>query len=263
MNSKAMIGIIGGSGLYELGLLGRPRSSTVHTPYGPHSIGLTIGEVGDVPVAFLPRHGLGHCIPPHRVPYRANLWALHTLGVRRLLTVSAMGGTRTGYKIGDVCVPDQIVDWTKGRQSTFFDGPRVVHTPFSEPFCPQLRRMLIDAAHGASGLSVHNEGTVLVFDGPRFSTQAESLLFREVLGAHLLSMTAMPEAILARELGICYATIAVVSDLDAFGDEPVCADSVNAVMRRSYPALTDVLRRVVHDTPTDTVCSTCASETSA
>jgi len=258
MTNTAKIGIIGGSGLYELGLLDRACAVSLHTPYGPHSTGFSVGAICETPVAFVPRHGLGHSIPPHRVPYRANLWALHALGVRRILTVSAMGGTRTHFRIGDVCVPDQIVDWTKGRPSTFFDGPQVVHTPFSEPFCPRLRRRLVDAGRHTSGVRVHENGTVLVFDGPRFSTRAESLLFREVIGADLLSMTAMPEAILARELGICYATVAVISDLDAFGDEPVCAEDVNAVMRKSYPALADVLRRAIAACSPDEPCTTCA-----
>jgi len=256
MKDQPTIGIIGGSGLYELGLLENQESLYVHTPYGAHSDGLRVGDVGPVHVAFLPRHGARHSIPPHLVPYRANLWVLRELGVRRLVTVSAMGGMRSAYAIGDVCVPDQILDWTKGRAGTYFDGPQVIHTPFSEPFCALLRSELARASK-AQGMACHEGGTVMVFDGPRFSTKAESLFYRNVLHADLLSMTAMPEAILARELGICYGTLAVVSDLDAFGDEEVNANEVNAVMRSTLPPIVEVLRLAtpaIADAPSCTDC---------
>jgi len=176
------------------------------------------------------------------------------------VTVSAMGGMRSDYAIGDVCVPDQIVDWTKGRACTVFDGPQVVHTPFSEPFCGALRAAL-DRASGERGLTCHDGGTVVVFDGPRFSTKAESLFYRNVLQADLLSMTAMPEAILARELGICYGTLAVVSDLDAFGDEEVDASEVNAVMRRTLPRIVEALRLAIPTIADAPPCTGCLSPT--
>jgi len=251
-----MIGVIGGSGLYELGLLTEAKLLTIHTPYGPHSPGLRIGRIGAIPALFLPRHGTGHTIPPHRVPYRANLWAMHTLGVKRLFSVSAMGGTHPEYRIGDAAVPDQIIDWTRQRSQTFFDGPEVVHTPFVEPFCPQLRSVLLAAAQ-ETGLRCHEGGTVVVFEGPRFSTKAESMLFRDVLKADLLSMTAMPEAILARELGICYATLAVVSDLDAFGEDTVSAHDVNEVMRRSLPAIAEAIERAIERVAGMVTCEAC------
>jgi len=256
IDERAQIGLIGGSGLYELGLLEGVCSVTLHTPYGAHSDGLCLGTIEGVSVAFLPRHGLGHRIPPHEVPYRANLWAMHALGVRRAVTVSAMGGTRTEYRVGDTCVPDQIIDWTRTRRNTFFDGPHVVHTPFEEPFCPVLREALRNGALDI-GLQCHDGATVAVFDGPRFSTRAESRLFRDVLKADLLSMTAMPEAILARELGICYATIAVVSDLDAFGSEPVSHAEVSAVMARTLPAVADAVARAVPNIDAATRCPAC------
>jgi len=256
MDRQAKIGVIGGSGLYELGLLAEAEPLTIHTPYGPHSPGLRIGRISTTPALFLPRHGTGHTIPPHRVPYRANLWAMHTLGVQRIFSVSAMGGMNPEYRIGDVAVPDQIIDWTKQRTRTFFDGPNVVHTPFVEPFCRQLRSALHSAAEGA-GLRCYEGGTVVVFEGPRFSTKAESMFFRDVLKADLLSMTAMPEAILARELGICYATLAVISDLDAFGKETVSASDVNEVMRRSLPALGETIERAVEAVSGMAPCEEC------
>ena len=256
MDWETRIALIGGSGLYEFGLLESSQPLTLHTPYGQHSDGLRTGAIGGIAACFLPRHGTGHSIPPHRVPYRANLWALRTLGVRKLLTVSAMGGVHPDLRIGDTCVPDQIIDWTRSRDQTFFDGPVVVHTPFVEPFCPRLRSQLLAAAQN-SGLPSHDGGTVVVFEGPRFSTKAESMLLRDVFKADLLSMTTMPEAILARELGICYGTLAVVTDLDAFGEDPVSAQEVNEVMRQSRPRIAAIIERTVRSIVSQEQCDAC------
>ena len=256
MIQEPRVALIGGSGLYNLGILKDSEPATLHTPYGPHSDGLRIGTIGGTPTCFVPRHGLEHTIPPHRVPYRANLWALRTMGVRRLLTVSAMGGVHPDLRIGDTCVPDQIIDWTRSRHQTFFDGPIVAHTPFVEPFCPHLRAQLLVAAQD-SGFPSHDGGTVVVFEGPRFSTRAESMLLRDVFRADLLSMTAMPEAILARELGICYGTLAVVTDLDAFGEDPVSAQEVNDVMRLSLPRIAAIIERTILGIAGQTRCEVC------
>ncbi|MCD5408556.1 S-methyl-5'-thioadenosine phosphorylase [Candidatus Bipolaricaulota bacterium] len=246
--SPAKVAVIGGSGLYRLGLLEGARPVEVHTPYGPHSPGLMLGEISGHVVAFLPRHGLGHRIPPHKVPYRANIWALRELGAERIVALSAMGGLRPDYRIGDLVLPDQFIDWTKGRPSTFFDGPKVVHTSLADPFCPELREVLAQAAQEA-GFRVHKTGTALTFEGPRFSTRAESRMFREILGADLLSMTQVPEVVLARELSICYATCAVVTDLDVWGTEPVRADEVTQVMREAEPKLAQLLTWAIPEIP--------------
>lgn len=246
--SPAKTAVIGGSGLYRLGLLEQARPVEVHTPYGLHSSGLTVGEVAGRKVAFLPRHGLSHRLPPHRVPYRANIWALRELGVERVVAVSAMGGLRPDYEIGDLVLPDQFIDWTRGRQATFFDGPKVVHTSMADPFCQELRGLLAEKAE-AAGFRVHRQGTALTFEGPRFSTRAESRMFREVLGAELLSMTQVPEVVLAREFGMCYASCAVVTDLDVWGAEPVRADEVTQVMREAEPKLAELLSRAIPKIP--------------
>jgi 5'-methylthioadenosine phosphorylase len=246
--SPVKVAVIGGSGLYRLGLLENAEPVEVHTPYGSHSSGLTVGRLAGRKVAFLPRHGLGHRIPPHKIPYRANIWALRELGVERVVAVSAMGGLRPDYEIGDLVLPDQFIDWTRGRRATFFDGPQVVHTSMADPFCPKLRELLGEAAEGA-GFRVHTQGTALTFEGPRFSTRAESRVFREVLGADLLSMTQVPEVVLARELGMCYATCAVVTDLDVWGTEPVRADEVTQVMREAEPKIAELLSRAVPAIP--------------
>lgn len=235
------LAVIGGSGLYKLGVLTAQEPVHLHTPYGPHSDGLVVGEMSGRRVAFLPRHGIDHRIPPHRIPYRANIWALKELGARRIVAVSAMGGLRREYSIGDLVLPDQFIDWTRGRPSTFYDGPVVVHTSLSDPFCPELRRVLMETIEQLH-LSGHSQGVCLCFEGPRFSTRAESRMFREVLGVDLLSMTLVPEVVLARELGMCYATCAVVTDLDVWGKEVVQAVEVNRVMEENTPKLAELLQ---------------------
>ena len=251
--SPAKVAVIGGSGLYRLGLLAGAEPVNLHTPYGPHSDGLVMGCLAGRKIAFLPRHGLSHRLPPHKVPYRANIWALRELGVERVVALSAMGGLRPDYEIGDLVITDQFIDWTRGRECTFFDGPRVVHTSMADPFCPELRGILARAAE-AAGFRVHTSGTALTFEGPRFSTRAESRIFRDILGADLLSMTQVPEVVLARELGMCYATCAVVTDLDVWGTAPVRADEVTQVMKRAEPKLAELLSRAIPEIPEARSC---------
>lgn len=247
------IGVIGGSGIYRLGILSQVQEVRKATPYGVPSPGLVLGRIGEVEVAFLPRHGREHQIPPHRLPYRANIWALRELGVARILGFFAMGGLRPDHQIGDLVLPDQFVDWTKGRLSTFFDGPKVVHTSMADPFCPELRGILGKTAE-EMGLRIHKNGTVLVFEGPRFSTRAESRLYREVFGVDLLSMTLVPEIVLAWELRMCYATVAVVTDLDVWGQEPVRHAEVALVMEESLPRLAELLLMALPRIPQERTC---------
>ncbi len=252
--------VIGGSGLYRLGLLQEPTALTVHTPYGSHAPGLTVGLLAGQRTAFLPRHGERHTLPPHRVPYRANMWALRELGVTSVVAVSAMGGLSDAHLVGDLALPDQFIDWTHNRPSTFFDGPVVVHTSLADPFCPQLRELLKRGAIEL-GERVHERGTCLCFEGPRFSTRAESRLYRDVLHAELLSMTLVPEVVLARELGICYATCAVITDLDVRGSQPVEGHDVNAVMAERSTALGQLLAAVATEAVQRTC--TCAGQQTA
>lgn len=252
------LAVIGGSGFYRLELFSEAQELRKFTPYGLPSPGLTLGRWEGREVAFLPRHGRYHELPPHRVPYRANIWALRALGVTRILAFSAMGGLRQEYEVGDLVLPDQFIDWTKGRPSTFFDGPTVMHTPMADPFCPELRAILRKAAEELN-LRLHPRGTVLVFEGPRFSTRAESRLYREVFGVDLLSMTLVPEIVLARELGMCYAAVAVVTDLDVWGAEPVRHESVARVMEETLPTLGELLRRALPGIPEAGGCP-CAGE---
>jgi 5'-methylthioadenosine phosphorylase len=205
-----MIGIIGGSGLYEL--FEPERSVEPETPYGRTSAPIALGSVGGVPAAFLPRHGTAHELPPHRVPYRANLWALRSLGVTRIVAPYAVGSLRADLAPGTFALPEQFVDRTSGREHTYFDGPDVRHVSAADPYCADLRATLL-AAGREHGLPMHDGGTVVVVEGPRFSTRAESAWYR-AMGWDLINMTAYPEGWLARELGLCFANLSLVTDYD-------------------------------------------------
>lgn len=201
-----MLGVIGGSGFYSF-FGPQARAVTVDTPYGAPSAPITVGMVGEHEVAFLPRHGVNHEYSPHTVPYRANMWALRTLGVRRILAPCAVGSLTAELGPGSIVVPDQLVDRTRGRADTYFDSGGI-HVGFADPYCPALR----SAATGLPG--VVDGGTMVVIQGPRFSTRAESRWFADQ-GFTLVNMTGYPESVLARELEMCYAAIALVTDLDA------------------------------------------------
>ncbi|MEU6309870.1 S-methyl-5'-thioadenosine phosphorylase [Streptomyces sp. NPDC047014] len=216
---NAEIGVIGGSGFYSF--LEDVSEIQVDTPYGPPSDSLYLGELAGRTVAFLPRHGRGHTVPPHRINYRANLWALRSVGVRQVLGPCAVGGLRPEYGPGTLLVPDQLVDRTQSRAQTYFDGmplpdgsvPNVVHTTFADPYCPVGRSVAVAAARGQDWEPVDG-GTMVVIEGPRFSTRAESRWYASA-GWSVIGMTGHPEAILARELGLCYTSMALVTDLDA------------------------------------------------
>jgi 5'-methylthioadenosine phosphorylase len=200
-------------------------------------------------VAFLPRHGRGHKYPPHKIPYRANIYALYSLGVRQIIAVSAVGSLRQDYAPGDFVVPDQFVDMTKGREYTFYDGPRVCHVQIGlEPFTEELRRILIDAASKYN--KVHSSGCYVCIEGPRFSTKAESRIWRDVYGCDIIGMTLVPEINLARELGMCYALLALVTDYDIWvPHQPVTADVVERMMAEKMGLVKRIVAEVVPKVP--------------
>src|SRR5438067_608585 len=206
----AEIGIFGGSGFYSF--LEDVEEVELDTPYGKPSAPFVIGEIGGRRVAFLPRHGRGHELPPHRIPYRANVWALRELGVRRIVGPNASGALKPELRLGEFVVCDQFVDRTSGRADTFYDGPETTHVSTADPYCPGLRRLLLDTA-AELGIPARDGGTVVTIQGPRFSTRAESRWFRQ-MGWDVINMTAYPEAVLARELELCYANISMVTDHD-------------------------------------------------
>ncbi|MGH9065672.1 MAG: S-methyl-5'-thioadenosine phosphorylase [Acidimicrobiales bacterium] len=224
---RAEIGVIGGSGFYRF--LEDVSEVRVPTPYGAPSSPVALGRVEGRAVAFVARHGVDHTLAPHGVNYRANLWALRRLGVSRVVGPCAAGSLRADMRQGDLVVCDQLVDRTRGRADTFVDGPVVSHAAFADPYCPELGAVLAAAGEGL-GLTVHRGATVVVVQGPRFSTRAESAWFRAA-GWDLVNMTQYPEAALARELGICYAGLALVTDHDAgLGEDGVAPVTMAAVL---------------------------------
>ena len=244
-----MLGVIGGSGFYTF--FGEDaRSITVETPYGPPSGAITIGSVGDHEVAFLPRHGVKHEFSPHTVPYRANMWALRALGVRRVFGPCAVGSLTPELGPGATVAPDQLVDRTRGRQDTYFDSGGI-HVGFADPYCPTLRKAALRPG-------VIDGGTMVVVQGPRFSTRAESQWFASQ-GFRLVNMTGYPEAVLARELEICYAAIALVTDLDAGIDvgRGVRAVDVFAEFERNLGPFKQVVLDAIGDVTVERTCSHC------
>jgi 5'-methylthioadenosine phosphorylase len=246
----ADVAVIGGSGFYSF--LEDPESVAVQTPYGDPSAPVSVGEVAGRRVAFLPRHGEGHAFPPHLINYRANLWALRSLGVRQVLAPCAVGGLRPDVAPGDVVVPDQLVDRTSGRDQTYV-ASGAVHLPFADPYCDRLADAL------GRQPEVKRGGTMVVVQGPRFSTRAESQHYA-AQGWSLINMTGHPEAVLARELQMCYAAVALVTDMDAGVEtgEGVGQEEVFAMFARNIDRLKDLLATTIADLPDPEGC-TCAS----
>ncbi len=223
--SEVKLAVIGGSGVYDMEALTDVEERRISTPFGDPSDALVIGTLAGTRIAFLPRHGRGHRLTPTEVPYRANIWALKSLGVERILSISACGSMKEKYAPRHVVIPDQIYDNTRKREASFFGGGLVAHIGIADPFCPYLRQVLYEAAQRA-GATVHNGGTFLTIEGPRFSTRGESLIYRS-WGVDIIGMTAVPEAQLAREAEICYATMAHVTDYDVWHEEE---EAVNVEM---------------------------------
>lgn len=251
------VGIIGGSGLYDLGLLADPTPVPVATPFGSPSGPLVIGTLGPRRVAFLPRHGDGHTLTPTEIPVRANLYALRSVGVRRVLGISAVGSLSEKFAPGDLVVPDQLVDRTKGqRPASFFGDGLVAHVSLADPFCVRLREGLLAAARTVEGAVVHDGATYCCIEGPQFSTRAESELYRS-WGMGLVGMTAVPEAGLAREAELCYAGLALVTDYDCWhvSEGPVTADRVAEIMRHNVELAGRVLAAAMDVIDPEADCS--------
>ncbi len=242
MTESPAVGVIGGSGVTGIFEGGARRTHRVATPWGPPSGPIEEGEVGGVRVLFLPRHGPGHTIPPHRVNYRANVDALASLGARRLVTVSSVGSLREELPPGTFVLPSQFVDFTKQRPTTFFDGGRVYHVSLADPFCPDLTRRA-NAAGTAEGIAFAGGKTYVCVEGPRFSTRAESAFFRTF--ADIIGMTLVPEVTLARERALCYVALAMVTDFDVWADRPVDTHEILATMRKNVDGMARVLARML------------------
>lgn len=233
------IGIIGGSGLYSL--LRETRTENINTEYGQPSAPVEVGKIDGVEVAFIPRHGKKHQFPPHKVNYRANIMALHKLGVERVLAVNAVGSLKEELSPGYTVIPDQFIDYTRRRELTFYDGPEVYHISAADPFCPHMNGVLFEAARKTGEAKLG--GTYAVVEGPRFSTRAESHMFRQY--ADIIGMTLVPEVNLADELGMCYSVAATVTDYDVWSTKPVEAAEVFRVMKENEERVVDIIKQSV------------------
>lgn len=243
---KVKIGIIGGSGVYDPEVFEVREKVKISTPYGPPSDEVVVGELDGVGVAFIPRHGKGHKIPPHMVNSRANLWALKELGVERVISPCAVGSEKENYRPGDMVIVDQFIDFTKKREYTFFDGPRTIHVGMADPLCPELRNIFIEEAQKMN-ISFHSRGTYICIEGPRFSTRAESMMFRNL--ADIIGMTLVPECQLARELEMCYVSLAMITDYDTWSTHPVDTATVLATMAENMDKVRGILRAGLPNIP--------------
>jgi 5'-methylthioadenosine phosphorylase len=250
--ARAEIGVIGGSGFYEF--LEDTETVEVETPFGAPSAPITIGAVGGRTVAFLPRHGVDHRFPPHKVPYRANLWALKELGVTRVFGPCAVGSLRREIAPRTLVICDQAIDFTKSRDNTFYDGPQTTHVSFADPYCPTLRATLVETSV-SQRIGHRDVGTMVVIEGPRFATRAESKMYAQ-LGADVIGMTQFPEAILARELELCFGTVALVTDYDVGVDDipPVTHEEVLKVFGENLGTLRDLLFAAIPAVPAERTC---------
>ena len=255
---EAKIAVIGGSGLYDIEGMTDIEDVNLDTPFGKPSDAIVVGRLGGVGVAFLPRHGKGHRIPPTDVPYRANIYALKSLGVEQIIAINSCGSFKEEVPPGELLIPDQIIDRTRGRVNTFFRESIVAHIPFAEPFCPVMSQLVYKAAQDA-GATVHWGGTYVAMEGPAFSTRAESRLYRS-WGADVIGMTAIPEAKLSREAEICYAMIACVTDYDSWHEEsvPITIEVILDILRKNIDTAKKIIKLAVGRIPGKRDCD-CAS----
>ena len=248
---RASIGVIGGSGIYQIEGLTGAKEIKVKTPFGDPSDSIIVGVLGNQRIAFLPRHGRGHRIMPSELPVRANIYALKSLGVERIVSISAVGSLREDFAPLDIVIPDQLFDRTRLRPSSFFGDGLVVHISFSDPFCPELSQILYTAAQKA-GARTHKGGSLVVIDGPQFSTKAESHTYRQ-WKMDIIGMTALPEAKLAREAEICYAVVAMVTDYDVWhpSHDSVTVDMVVQNLLKNAEMGKRILRYAASEIPAE------------
>jgi 5'-methylthioadenosine phosphorylase len=260
---QAKIGVIGGTGLYQIEGMTNIQEIDLDTPFGKPSDSLIVGKLNGIGVAFLPRHGRGHSILPGEIPARANIYALKSLGVEHILAVNSCGSFKEELKPGDLVIPDQVIDRTQGRISTFFGNGVVAHVSMANPFCPNLSQILYDCSREA-GASAHFKGTYISMEGPAFSTSAESRLYKS-WGADVIGMTIFPEAKLAREAEICYASICCVTDYDSWREkeEGVTADVIIACLRKNVEISKKIIKLAVGKIPTKRACECAVSLQSA
>lgn len=242
------IGIIGGTGVYDPKMFDIKDKVVLSTPYGAPSDAILVGEMDGIEVAFLSRHGSGHVYPPHRVNYRANIWAMKHLGVERIISPCAVGSLQENFHPGDIVIVDQFIDFTKKREYTFYDGAKTVHISTADPFCKEMNALFAaEAKH--MGLPVHEGGTYLCIEGPRFSTRAESRMFRNF--ADIIGMTLVPECQLAREAEICYTSLATITDYDVWAEKPVDLATVLKIIAESVDRVKELIAATLSKIPAE------------
>ena len=249
---SAEVAIIGGTGVYDPEMLDDPREVKVYTPYGAPSDLISLGTYGGRSVAFIPRHGRGHQIPPHKINSRANIWALKQLGVKSVVASSAVGSLREDFEPGDFVITDQFIDRTRKRQDTFYEGGQLCHISSADPICPKLHDFYVDHAQ-KQGLKVHPTGTYVCIEGPRFSTRAESRLYRQ-WGADIIGMTLYPECILAREMELCYVSVAMVTDYDVWAEKPVSTKEILETLGKNSANFKRLVMESIPDIPEEETC---------
>jgi 5'-methylthioadenosine phosphorylase len=251
---QAEIGIFGGTGIYDSGLLTESKEITVDTPFGKTSDSITVGIFKGKKVAFMPRHGKKHSIPPHLINFRANIWAFKEMGITRIIAPSAVGSLKKDLKPGDFVLPSQFIDFTKSRKYSFFEGEKVVHISVADPFCPELQNA-VSKVSDKINLKIHKNCTYVCIEGPRFSTRAESKFYKEVIGADIIGMTLVPECQLAREAQMCYVSISTVTDYDVWADKPVTAKEVLETLSKNVETTRKILSHLPDLIPQQRNCS--------
>ncbi len=257
VEDQAEIGIFGGTGIYDSGLLQDSKEIIIETPYGKTSDVITIGEFEGKKIAFMPRHGKKHAIPPHMINYSANIWAFKELGITRIIAPSAVGSLKEKIKPGDFVLPSQFIDFTKSRKNSFSKDGKVIHISVADPFCPELQKIISGVTENQH-ITMHKNCTYVCIEGPRFSTKAESKFYKST-GADIIGMTLVPECQLAREAQICYASISTVTDYDVWAEKPVTAKEVKDTLSKNVEItkklLAELIRKMPKDFATKRTCS--------
>ncbi len=252
MEQKAEIGIFGGTGIYDSGLLEDAKEITLDTPYGKTSDSITVGTFQGRNIAFLPRHGKKHSIPPHMINFRANIWAFKELGVKRIIAPSAVGSLKEEIKPNHFALPSQFLDFTKSREGSFSKDGKVIHISVANPFCPELQNVVVKTATELN-VTIHKDCTYVCIEGPRFSTKAESKFFRSA-GADIIGMTLVPECQLAREAQMCYVSISTVTDYDVWAEKSVTAKEVIETLSKNVEKIKKMLIKLIDEIPQQRGC---------
>ena len=254
MIENAEIGIFGGTGIYDSDLITESREIEVDTPFGKTSDSITVGIYKGRKVAFMPRHGKKHTIPPHLINFRANIWAFKEMGIKRIIAPSAVGSLKEELKPGDVVIPMQFIDFTKSRKNTLYEDTKVIHISVADPFCPELQNVVSDVAKKIN-LNIHKDATYICIEGPRFSTRAESKYYKDIIGADIIGMTLVPECQLAREAQMCYVSISTVTDYDVWAQKPVTAKEVLETLSKNVGTTKKILSLLLEQLPQQRGCS--------